>query len=398
VPINADNWHRFNPPNFTVTTPGAEIAAAGCSLHLRPFDVKALTALLTDRGFNVALPERYNRAQGRAARYTWWRDGKAVIPRALLVLCAITQDLKPEAELPAPCHHCGDKGRISYRDTTGRMRDTLCPSTACAAAIALVLGDPPPDLTSGFPFRPRDGLRGDPRDVLPFGEGFLVPKIEAHLPRVIRDRLAECGRNYHDQGLHGVGDPGGKFYPLNRSAAVRRLLEAVRVKDPRVRLDAPIHFRGVELFARPITPEQVQEHPRHFIESTAQMWEAQARNARKDKLPEAVSLERIAARVRAYVEKCDARGEYPTSRGDKRLQRELKPFERDLLIRSLGSEGSHPHYPNYPQPPAEHTSIPPATPAAPHTNAVPAGTIAKQPKRSKLRGAHIEKFDPEKLG
>ena len=369
--FTTENWHRFNPPNFTTALPGAEIEPYPCSLHLRNYDILRLTDLLKGRGLPGKTPEQHKRKYGPGSRLRWWADGTAVIPRSLFVLCAITQELKPpDASLPAPCLHCQDTGLIWYNDASGRSRSVACPNEDCEVSNFKALGLPPPDFKEGFPFRPRDGLRGEPRAVLKFGEDLTMRQLTVHLPLVIRERLIECGRRYHDQGLTGVADPRGRFYKFNRSAAVRRLLEAVRVADPRVVMDAPLHFRGIELFARPCTLSDVQAHPRHFVEAEAQMWEAAARREPDPNL----SPSRAAQATRDF----EARAKWARSRVEAFDAGTVAP---DFITAAVAPPGA-----------GVNEQI---------ADLVPVGTKGNRdnkPKRTKIRATSVDKFNPDELG
>ncbi len=265
--ITRENRHRFRPSTFTANGLfQTEVEPDTCSLYLRPYDIEMLQRILRSRGITAESVATYTRIQGRAASYVWWRDRNTVIPRGLLVLCAMTQDLKPGAAE----HQYYESVHVgkSARDDDG-----------------LPLGyasGPPIPRSPLFPFRERDGSRWEPFDEL-MGAN-RAPRVDAWLPLAIRERLAECGTNFREQGKGGVNDPTGRLDRTNRSAGVRRLLlayaRAVYQPNsdvmPGVDLAAPLNFRGIELTSHPVTPGEWSANQQHYLEAQAQIAEATA--------------------------------------------------------------------------------------------------------------------------
>ncbi len=242
--ITSANRHLYRPSTFTETPLlGASVDSDSCALFLRAYDIEALQNLLRERGIPVTPVNVYSRLQGHAAkRPAWLRDTGACIPKALLLLCTITQSLDPSKRVPNPLHpsHPEHQPPPPRRMINGRT--LVFPWDRILKRRPLPL---PNKEVPVFPFRERDGSRFEPFELI--NASSRTGAMKAWLPRAVRDRLAECGTNFRDQGVHGPHDPTGKLFAMNRSAGMRRLLEAVRTRHTGVDLDAPLMFRGIEL-------------------------------------------------------------------------------------------------------------------------------------------------------
>lgn len=276
MPFTVQNRHLLRPPTFAATPfSGAEVDPDNCLLFLRACDVAFLRGLLLVRDIQVANPKVYSRVQGRAQRYVWWRDPDACIPQGLLALCAMTQRLDVTARTPNPAHpsHPAYSPAPPRRLINGRT--VSMPWDRKLAKHPL---PPPPETIPLFPFRERDGSRFGP--TLDFtGGDARAGAVSAWLPRCVRERLAECGANFREQGYHGMDDPTGKFHKMNRSAGLRRLIEAVLANHSAVDAAAPLAFRGVELYAHPVGADVWKARQDHYLHMTREIAQAHARRA-----------------------------------------------------------------------------------------------------------------------
>jgi hypothetical protein len=286
--FTSKNRPSLLPPNFEVLNSFKTfVSPAPCAIFLRRYDVKHLMCLLESRGLikldfdldtgePTGLPVHYvKRNQGRAQRYhRWWRDSNSLIPKALFVLCAMTQELNPFERVP----NCRHPSHPEYRKPPGPvMINGRKAEEPWARALRRRPLPPEPLLVAPHPFAQRDGSRYHPYGDINGDDS--VGAVRAWLPRCVAERLAECGANFREDGVYGPSDPTGKFYVFNRSAGIRRLIEAWRFGFVGVRKEAMLAFRGIGMTAHRATNEEWRVHREHRCEMRAQLAEADARRA-----------------------------------------------------------------------------------------------------------------------